>query len=331
MKNNVLLLGALALGLGWQIPASAQKDASSAEEVLGPVDAKVPLERNPPAPAAARPAPPPPPMTSPPASPPPVATQPAEAPAVAEEEIPVADSERDYRRHAHHGVGVALRLSILQGLGVEGIYGLSDYFNVRGQFNYLSVNRNFNEDGVDYDAHVKLQSFGALIDYHPFAGSFRLSAGLYNDGNEITSNATCRSGSQCNVGDDQITSTSATDNPSIHAGLDMKKGVVPYLGFGWGNAMTGSPLHFAFDIGVMFQGSVPVTLSASGQGTVCDTTKPAGPGSCAPGQQRTNVNLATDPQVQAQVAQEQSDLQEKVNDYKLWPAISFTIGYRFGS
>ena len=329
MKNNVLLMAALLLGVAWHMPASAQKDASSAEEVLGPVDAKVPLERAP-APAAARPAAPPPvtpPVTPEPSAPPPANPVAAQPPA--EEEIPVADSEPDYRRHAHHGVGVELRLSILQGLGIEGIWGLSDHFNVRGQFNYLSVNRDFNQDGVDYDAHVKLQSFGALLDYHPFAGSFRFSAGLYNDGNEVTSNATCRSGSQCNVGNDQITSTSATDNPSIHAGLDMKKSVVPYLGFGWGNAMSGGPLHFAFDIGVMFQGSVPVSLSASGQGTVCATSAAqANGGACPAGS--PHVDLGTDPTFQAELAKERADLQETVNDYKLWPAISFTIGYRFG-
>ena len=39
---------------------------------------------------------------------------------------------------------------------------------------------------VQFDADVSLGSFSGLIDFHPFEGSFRLTAGAYMDNREIT-------------------------------------------------------------------------------------------------------------------------------------------------
>ncbi|HVT35992.1 MAG TPA: hypothetical protein VHE37_10420, partial [Nevskiaceae bacterium] len=286
----------------------------SADDVLGPVDAQHPMDAAPastPAPAS----------TAEPAS------VPVAAPAASP---PAAGAPED--SGAHHGIAAALRVSVLQGIGIEGIYGLSPYFNVRGQFNTFSYNRNFNKDGVDYDGKLKLQSIGALIDYHPFAGHFRLSLGLYNDGNKVKAHATCQPGNQCNVGDFIVTANPG-DNPDLSAGLDMSRGVAPYFGFGWGNAMTGWPIHFGFDIGVMYQGKPNFSLAASGKAKVTnsDGVTCADPTTVGAGCEISD--LSSNATFQSELAKQQQKTQSDIDGEaaaKWWPSIAFTIGYRFG-
>lgn len=213
----------------------------------------------------------------------------------------------------------AARASTL-GAGVEVIYGLNDHFNLRGQMNFISLDRDLDEDGVNYKGKLDFQTFGVLADYHPFAGSFRISGGLFQNGNEIGLTASCPTG--CDVGDLTITSTGGTP-AHLDGGVDFNS-TAPYLGLGWGNAMAGGAWHFGFDIGVLFQGSPKVTLAASGTADVRDNTMPAGPGN-----PRMGVDAGTDPAVQKAVADEEQSAQADLDEFKLYPVLSFTLGYRF--
>ena len=47
------------------------------------------------------------------------------------------------------------------------------------------------------------------------------------------------------------------------------------------------------------------------------------------GETRNNVNLATDPEVQAEVLEEEVSLQEDLDDYRMYPVINLGIGFRF--
>lgn len=207
------------------------------------------------------------------------------------------------------------RLSTM-GFGLEGIYGVSKRVNVRAQANFISMDETLEEDGVNYDGKLDFQTFGVLADYHPFAGSFRLTGGLFQNGNEIGLRATCPSG--CPIGNNTTITSTAGPNPGHLDGKVDFNSTAPYAGLGWGNAMNGGPFLFAFDIGVLFQGSPKVDLNASGMGTV-DTG--GGPG--AP------EDLGANATVQTEVQNEEKKAQDELDEFKLYPVISFTFGWRF--
>lgn len=213
------------------------------------------------------------------------------------------------------GAAIAARVSTL-GAGLEAVLGLHERVNLRLQGNLFNYSDTLTEDDIRYDGDLKLQTFGALLDVHPFAGGLRLTAGAYQNGNEIDLEARCAP--ECEVGDLTIRSAGPTDNPRIFGGADFKS-FAPYLGLGWGNAMRGSPLHFAFDVGVLFQGATRIDLDADGTATVTDNNSGA----------TTTRNLATDPQVQSELQNEARNAEDDAKDFKYYPVVSFTLGYRF--
>lgn len=214
------------------------------------------------------------------------------------------------------------RVSTL-GLGLEGTVGLTEYLNLRVPFNALTYSDNLNEDGIDYDADLKLGSFGLQLDYHPFKGTFYLSAGLYSNSNKFDLLAQDKTGeTEYTLGDDDrvYTSASETDPLTLDGGLDFNS-TAPYIGFGWGNAIQGaSSLYFRFEAGAYFQGSPKVRLKGYGTaidqetGTEFDTTD----------------GSAESIQFQQEIEEERASLEDDISKYDIYPAISLAIGYRFG-
>ena len=211
------------------------------------------------------------------------------------------------------GLGVGVKVGTT-GLGVEAVTAIMPRLNVRGVVNFFDYDYDLEEDGIEYDAKLKLKSFGALVDVHPFNGSFRLTGGLLSNGNEAGLKASCPD--ECDVGDLTIRGGDAR----LTGKVDFKS-TAPYLGLGFGNAMSGTGLFGIFDVGVLFQGKPKADLAALGTAaSVTDNET---------GQTRNNVNLATDPEVQAEVLEEEVSLQEDLDDYKMYPVINLGIGYRF--
>lgn len=227
------------------------------------------------------------------------------------------DSREDEKREARKGIALAARVSTL-GLGVEVVKSVHKRVNLRAQGNFFNYNDSIKEDDIDYDGKLKLQTFGALIDFHPFVGGLRLSAGVYNNANKIDLKASCKT--ECEVGDFTVRNSNPGDNPQLFGGVDFKS-VAPYLGFGYGNAMRGFPLHFALDVGVLFQGAPRFNLDASGIATVTNNNDPT--------QTPVRRDLGNDPEFQAQLADEERNAEDSAKDFKYYPVISMTIGYRF--
>lgn len=235
---------------------------------------------------------------------------------VAESPAPAAEpAAATTERGGIRGVGIGARVSTL-GAGLEAVFGLHERVNLRLQGNAFNYDDTLEEDGVRYDGKLKLQTFGALVDLHPFAGGLRLTAGAFQNGNKIDLNASCVS--SCEVGDLTISSASPGDNPRLFGRADFKS-FAPYVGFGYGNAMRGAPLHFAFDMGVLIQGSSRIDLDASGTATVTDNNTGM----------TTTRDLATDPQVQAELQKEARSAEDDTKEFKYYPVISLTLGYRF--
>lgn len=176
--------------------------------------------------------------------------------------------------------------------------GLPFHADVRFGGNYLPFSHALDSGGVHYDGSVRLQSFTLLADWHPFHGYFRLTGGLaYND-NRFTLTATPSGGTYT------INGTSYTSSQvGALTGTATFNRADPYFGIGLGNPFHGGRWTFGLDLGVLYQGTPKVSLSATG--------------------------AAADPRLAADVQAAADQVRSDVRKYKWYPVVMFSVGYRF--
>jgi len=196
-------------------------------------------------------------------------------------------------------VTAAAKISTL-GYGLDVAIPVTESVDARLGFNTFS--KNFNTSTVNglnttnYQGTLSLGSFEALADWHPFAGSFRVSGGVMYNNNKFTM-AAQPAGGFINVGGVNYPAAGA----SVNAAVDFNK-VAPYLGIGFGSAPKDSGFSFATDLGIMFQGAPRANITTTGL---------AGP------------TLAAD------VARANADLNAKLKNFQYYPVASIGIGYTF--
>lgn len=166
---------------------------------------------------------------------------------------------------------------------------LGERFTVRAEMADFKYDTNITEGGINYDAGVKLATQGAYLDFKPFTGTFRITAGANFSNHTLASlsawgNNIDVGGAVVNVAKGDLTATVDYDTR-------------PYLGIGWGLARDGFTM--GLDLGVEI-GEPKVTL----------TSKVGG------------LNAAN-------VAAEQAELQDALSKYDLYPIVKISIGYSF--
>jgi len=195
------------------------------------------------------------------------------------------------------GVSVAVTAGTL-GIGPELGYRMSDHVGARVNATFLGLGADFDPDDITYDGKLKLKSFGAMVDVYPMGGHFRVSAGARINRNHARVTAT--PGGLVRVGNTSYTPAQV----GTLRGRAETKDVAPALTLGWSGANRRG-FMFGLDAGVLFQGSVRIReFTATG-------------------------SLANDPSFRASLEQERRELQDDVNDYKLYPIAQVSIGYRF--
>ena len=213
-----------------------------------------------------------------------------------------------------HG-GVAVKLSTL-GFGFDGAVPVAEQSNVRVGFNFFSFNHDFDNDGITMAAQLKLRSVSAQYDWYPFAGSFHLSPGLmlYN-GNRVEATAFTPGGTQFTLGNDTLYSSPA--NPVRGDATIAFKRVAPSVVFGWGNVVPRGERHWSIpvELGVVFSRAPTATLNLAGS-------------ACLPNGSNCR-NIASEPLLQADVQQEQANLNDDLSVLKIIPVISFGFSYGF--
>ncbi len=195
---------------------------------------------------------------------------------------------------AHAGkVGVGVRAGT-QGLGAEVGIGISERFALRGGYYSASVSEDYDDAGIVYDGDLDVGGFGAIVDFHPFKGGFHVSAGLFANENELAIVATPTTAQE--IGGTIYTPAeigTLTGNISFDS-------TAPYFGVGWGRISGSKRVAFLSDFGVLSQGSGEVLLASS-------------------------TGLVDPVDLQAEIAEIQSD----VEDFELWPVVSFGLAIRF--
>jgi hypothetical protein len=187
------------------------------------------------------------------------------------------------------------------GLGLEVAKLVSSHLAVRVGGNVFKISSSSDRSDITYDADAKFHSFTALLDLYPGSrGSFHLTGGIYT--NPLTIEGTGRP---------QLNGTFSINHHDYPTGavgtlsLEGKfKSVGPYFGLGWGTpANHHHALKFLFDAGVVV-GKPTIRLDATGASI--------------------NSQLAAD--LAAQQQETQDDIQKTL---KVYPVISFGLGFRF--
>jgi len=190
-----------------------------------------------------------------------------------------------------------------EGAGLEFQYGIGDHFGARLLIDGGTISHHLNKTDVDYDARLRFSNLLALIDWHPYAGSWRFSAGMVFNNNKLDLNGTPSGGTYTLNG----TQYPASSVGSLRGTLEFTK-LNPYLGTGWGISPRGRGFFGSLDLGIQLQPN-HVSLSAT-----CGAAIAATP---------TCVQLGSD------VAAEQARLQDETRSLRYWPVIELGIGWRF--
>ena len=198
---------------------------------------------------------------------------------------------------ADNNFGVGVKAGTL-GLGLEGTWRPLPYMDIRLGANLYDYTDSGSQAGINYDAELNLDTFYATGNFRFPLSPFRLTAGLYQNGNELNLQSVDSAGT-IEVGG--IT-YSAADVGTLRSTTSFSS-TSPYLGFGYDFTLAGK-VGMNLDLGVLWQGDPQVSMTADGL-------------------------LAGDPVFQTALEQERQQLEDEVSDYKAWPVISLGFVFNF--
>ncbi len=209
------------------------------------------------------------------------------------------------------------------GINVQASTNLTRYMNARVVGNILRLNiNNISTSGFNVDAKLDMASAGASVDFYPFPRrGLRFSPGvLFYNNSGATGLFTAQGGTSFDLND--YTYYSSPSNPvrgNGRLGLHTNSPAFT-LTAGWGNTIPRNGGHFSFpvEVGVAFIGAPSVTVNLT-SGQVCD----ANGANC--------VDVATDPDVQSNLAEQIVKYRSNVEPLKTYPIVSFGVAYSFNT
>lgn len=196
-------------------------------------------------------------------------------------------------------IGLAAKIGTT-GPGLEATIGIMDGLNLRAGGYYFRLRHGGAVHDVEYDFDVKLASIPLLVDWHPFVNEFRITGGVVYNRNMSDLDGTPDRDTK--IGDNTYT----PEQIGELSGSVRFNNWAPYIGLGYGNAVLDADKTwgFVFDIGIMWQGSPSVGLSASG-------------------------TMKDNPLFQQNLAMQKNDIQDNADVFRIYPVLSFGISYQF--
>lgn len=183
------------------------------------------------------------------------------------------------------------------GIGFEATWRPTPILDFRAGVNNYSYNTNSAEAGIDYDSELDLNTFYATANLRAPMSPFRLTAGIFSNKNEVI--LVSQSSATYDIGG--MTYTGA-EVGTLNAAVAFEK-TAPYLGVG-ADFRIADTLGLNFDLGVLWQGTPVVGMTASGP-------------------------ITLDPNFQAELAAETVELQNALNNYKAYPVVSIGLSFNF--
>ncbi|WP_439129328.1 hypothetical protein [Polaribacter sp.] len=151
------------------------------------------------------------------------------------------------------------------GLGGELATNISTKFNLRlvvSGFNYSDNGQEVdNSVTVGYEVDGKVNSIALLVDYFLFNNKFRLIGGIVRNQFEINGNAAAIT--------PYVFDANRTFSPdrvgSVSAVVNYPNEYMPYLGLGYGNALSkGNALKLNLSLGLLYSGSPELIMQGTG-------------------------------------------------------------------
>mgnify|MGYP000905532437 CR=1 FL=1 len=187
------------------------------------------------------------------------------------------------------------------GFGAEAGYAFNDRLGVRVGGYAFSLDQDGEESGIEDEGDLDLSNLGVYLDWHPFAGSFRVSGGWFATDNTLDGVGQPGPGDTYEIGGVEFT---ADQVGTLRATADLGSSA-PFLGLGWVFGRADGGLAFNLDLGVLFQDSPDIELTSTG-GT-----------------------LSGEDALQDALAEEEAELEDEVDDYDLYPVVSLGVSWRF--
>ena len=184
------------------------------------------------------------------------------------------------------------------GIGPEITYRVSETIGIRANATFFGFDHEVDSSDVTYDGELKLKSAGVMLDVHPFGGGFRISAGARIGDNKVELSA--RPTGEVEIGDE----TYSPQQIGELRGDVSAKDFAPTLTLGWGGGLTPG-LKLGVEAGVMFHGTLRVNnLMATG-------------------------TFANDPGFRDSLLREEAEIEEDIDNYKIYPVLQVSVGYSF--
>jgi hypothetical protein len=158
---------------------------------------------------------------------------------------------------ADHNFGVGVKAGTL-GIGVEGTWRPLPYLDVRLGANQYDYSDAGVYGGVNYDAEINLDNYYVTGNFRFPLSPFRLTGGLYSNGNEFNA-VSGDNGAIIIIGGDPYPAD-AVGTVFASAGFDSTS---PYFGVGFDFTVLGK-VGMNLDFGVLLQGSPQVSIGTDG-------------------------------------------------------------------
>jgi hypothetical protein len=185
------------------------------------------------------------------------------------------------------------------GVGPEISYNVIPAISLRASATFLGFGVSGPVKDYHYDAHAHISNFGGTVDIHPFLNGFRISAGARATGsNHVDFHGMART-NQTYGG-----MTFTPEQAGELFGRIKTKSVSPLVTVGYAHTFLPG-ITLGLDGGVMFHGSPRVSrVDATGE-------------------------LGSSPFAADSLAREIENLRNRVDDYKYYPVLQLSLGYRF--
>lgn len=206
------------------------------------------------------------------------------------------------KANADEGFGLDVKIGTM-GAGAEISTVLFPHTRLRGGINYLIWEFDSTIEDIDYTFEPEFNSFSAILDVHPFGGSFFLSGGLFFNNNSV--------GVEGTISPDRFSTrfqsfSFLADVVSVTGDVEFNP-VAPYLGLGWRSNSNEPGWGLGLELGVLFQGAPDVT--------------------------NLRVNAPIDvndiDEVQQFLAQQEQEIEDELSWFQWYPVAALMLSYHF--
>jgi hypothetical protein len=208
------------------------------------------------------------------------------------------------------------------GVGLMAATNLNSHLDIRGDGSFFNYTDNsWSTQGFNVDANISLASARVSADYYPFHKGFRLTPGvMFLNRNGGNFNLAVAPGQSFTLNGQTYFSASGANAVKGAGTFGLGNGSPAFtLTTGWGHIVPhyGRHISFPFELGVAFIKDPTLNFNLTGYG--CDATG----ANC--------MNVATSPQIQANLAAQVKTYQSDIDGLKTYPIASFGVAYSFGA